>query len=160
MQVFTPRKPGSMLSKSNKKRVEKLIKQGRLTPVGMEKIEAAKKDGSWHILDDVEDLILPEDLKKVFEQNKKAEQHFQKFNVSSKKQILWWIASAEGPETRKRRIKKVVDLAPRIKLLKLIIHPLTFVLILLLIPHYGLFKKPGNKVAVHLPGHQHPYVAV
>ncbi|MDP3065814.1 MAG: YdeI/OmpD-associated family protein [Methanobacteriaceae archaeon] len=65
--------------------------------------------------DDVEDLILPEDLKKVFEQNKKAEQHFQNFNVSSKKQILWWIASAKGPETRKRRIKKVVELAAQNK---------------------------------------------
>lgn len=131
-----------------------------MTLVGMEKIEAAKKDGSWNILDDVEDLILPEDLKKVFEQNKKAEQHFQNFNVSSKKQILWWIASAKSPKTRKRRIKKLVDWPPRIKLLKSIIHPLTFVLILLLIPHYGLFKKPGYQVAVHPSAQQHPYIPI
>lgn len=111
MQVFTPRKPGSTWSKLNKNRVKKLIKQGLMTPAGLEKIESAKKDGSWYILDDVEDLILPDDLKKALEVDEKAEQNFHQFNDSFKKQILWWVVSAKRPETRERRIKKVVDIA-------------------------------------------------
>jgi uncharacterized protein YdeI (YjbR/CyaY-like superfamily) len=111
MQVFTPRKPGSTWSKLNKNRVKKLIKQGLMTPAGLEKIELAMKDGSWYILDDVEDLILPDDLKKALEVDEKAEQNFHQFNDSSKKQILWWVVSAKRPETRERRIKKVVDIA-------------------------------------------------
>ncbi|MGO9387939.1 MAG: hypothetical protein ACLPWD_07830 [Methanobacterium sp.] len=37
MQVFTPRKPGSAWSKSNKERIKKLIKNGQMKPVGLEK---------------------------------------------------------------------------------------------------------------------------
>jgi uncharacterized protein YdeI (YjbR/CyaY-like superfamily) len=115
MQVFTPRKPGSTWSRINKQRVEKLIKEGLMTTSGMQKIEVAKKDGSWSILDDVEDLLLPEDLKKEFRGNEQAEKYFHTFKDSSKKQILWWIASAKRPETRKRRIEKVVELAAKNK---------------------------------------------
>jgi uncharacterized protein YdeI (YjbR/CyaY-like superfamily) len=111
MQVFTPRKSGSTWSKLNKKRAEKLIKQGLMTNAGLKKIETAKKDGSWIMLDDVEDLLLPEDLKNALEVDEKAERNFHKFNDSSKKQILWWITSAKRPETRKGRIRKVVELA-------------------------------------------------
>jgi uncharacterized protein YdeI (YjbR/CyaY-like superfamily) len=117
MQVFTPRKTGSTWSKLNKKRVEKLLNDGKMTSMGFKKIEAAKKDGSWYMLDDVEDLVLPEDLKKAIELDKKAEQNFHKFNYSSKKQMLWWIVSAKRPETRKRRIKQIMDLARQNKTL-------------------------------------------
>ena len=48
MQVFTPRKPKSIWSKLNKQRVKKLIEQGLMTSAGLEKIEAAKEDGSWY----------------------------------------------------------------------------------------------------------------
>jgi uncharacterized protein YdeI (YjbR/CyaY-like superfamily) len=115
MQVFTPRKPGSTWSKLNKNRVTKLLKQGLMTPAGLEKVESAKKDGSWNMLSDVEDLILPDDLKKALAVDEKAEINFNQFNDSSKKQILWWVASAKRPETRKRRIRKIVEMAAQNK---------------------------------------------
>lgn len=43
-----------------------------MTLAGLEKIEAAKKNGSWAILDEVEDLIVPSDLEEAFKKNKKA----------------------------------------------------------------------------------------
>ena len=43
---MSPRKPGSVWSRLNKQRIRKLIKEGSMTPVGLAKIEAAKKDGS------------------------------------------------------------------------------------------------------------------
>jgi hypothetical protein len=43
MQIFTPRKLGSIWSKLNKERIKKVIKEGLMTPAGFEKIEAAKK---------------------------------------------------------------------------------------------------------------------
>lgn len=115
MQVFTPRKPGSTWSKLNKKRVENLINHGLITPAGLEKIEMAKKDGSWYTLDDIEDLKMPKDLKRAFESNKKAELHFHNFNESSRKQMLWWVASAKRPETRTRRIRRIVEMAAQNK---------------------------------------------
>jgi uncharacterized protein YdeI (YjbR/CyaY-like superfamily) len=113
MQVFTPRKPGSTWSKINKDRVTKLIKMGLMHTAGLKKIKKAKKDGSWNILDDVEDLIIPEDLQEVLNGNKTALENFNSFTDSSKKQILWWVISAKRPETRKNRIKRIVILAEK-----------------------------------------------
>lgn len=108
MQVYTPRKPGSIWSKLNKKRVERLIENGLMMPGGLEKIEAAKKDGSWTFLDDFEDLVVPEDLKKALNRNKTTMRNFENFNDSVKKQILYWIASTKRDNTRNKRIEKTV----------------------------------------------------
>jgi uncharacterized protein YdeI (YjbR/CyaY-like superfamily) len=47
MQRYTPRRPGSNWSKSNTKRAEELIKQGRMAEAGMAAIQIAKKNGKW-----------------------------------------------------------------------------------------------------------------
>jgi uncharacterized protein YdeI (YjbR/CyaY-like superfamily) len=52
---FTPRKPGSRWSHSNKVRAERLISEGLMAPAGLAAIDTAKADGSWAALDDVED---------------------------------------------------------------------------------------------------------
>ena len=115
MQVFTPRKPGSAWSKSNKERIKKLIKNGQMKPAGLEKINTAKKDGSWTILNDIEDLIIPEDLENKLKQNKTAYENFEAFTDSTKKQVLYWITTAKMKDTRLRRIKKTVELAAKNK---------------------------------------------
>jgi uncharacterized protein YdeI (YjbR/CyaY-like superfamily) len=115
MQLFTPRKPGSNWSRSNKERVKRLIKNGLMQPAGLEKIDASKKNGSWTFMDDIEDLVIPEDLKNILEQNKAAYENFEGFSDSVKKQVLYWIASAKRKDTRLRRIKKTVELAAKNK---------------------------------------------
>jgi uncharacterized protein YdeI (YjbR/CyaY-like superfamily) len=111
IQLFTPRKPKSPWSKLNKTRVEKLIAQGLMTPAGLEKIEAAKKNGLWSAFDAVEDLIIPPDLTEALAANDTARTYFEAFSNSSKKAILWWIESAKRPETRAKRIEETVRLA-------------------------------------------------
>lgn len=59
MQIFTPRKPKSVWSKLNKQYIEELIEQGLMTIAGLEKIAAAKQNGSWNSLDAIEALIIP-----------------------------------------------------------------------------------------------------
>ncbi|MBI5460139.1 YdeI family protein [Methanobacterium sp.] len=109
MQVFTPRKPGSTWSKLNKQRIEKLMKKGLMNPRGLEKVEAAKKDGSWNFMDDIEDLVVPEDLKNALNKDKIAFDNFEAFSGSVKKQVLYWIASAKKDETRIKRIEKTLE---------------------------------------------------
>ncbi len=111
MQIFTPRKSGSIWSKLNKQRVKKIIEQGIIAPAGLEKIEAAKKDGSWNFLDDIDDLVIPHDLKEALDSNVSAKNNFESFSDSIKKQILYWIKSAKRETTRKNRIEKAVMLA-------------------------------------------------
>lgn len=111
MQRFTPRKPKSGWSALNKRRVEKMIGQNLMTQAGLEKIEEAKKDGSWEHLDHIEALRLPEDFEKALSRNKKAKVNFENFPQFTKKQFLYRINSAKRPQTRKERIRLLVKMA-------------------------------------------------
>jgi uncharacterized protein YdeI (YjbR/CyaY-like superfamily) len=109
--LLTPRKRRSIWSKTNKQRVEKLIKQGLMTEAGLVKIETAKRDGSWNRLDAVEELRVPEDLGNALAANGNARKNFESFSDSAKKQLLWWIESAKTQETRSKRIRQAVIMA-------------------------------------------------
>lgn len=113
VQYFAPRRPRSIWSQLNKKRVQQLIREGRMAAPGLEKINAAKKDGSWRALDAIDQLIVPTDLAKSLTVNAEAKKNFEAFSVSSRKIILYWIHSARKPETRARRIEEVVSKAAR-----------------------------------------------
>lgn len=108
---MSPRKPGSVWSKVNKGRIRKLIKDGSMTPVGLAKIAAAKRDGSWAQYDAIDKLQMPEDLLEQLSADPEAKRHFEAFSNSSKKIILFWIASAKREETRRKRIAETVRLA-------------------------------------------------
>lgn len=110
-QFFAKRNPKSNWSKVNKGKVERLIKEGKMAPAGLKAIETAKQNGTWTALDNVEEIIIPEDLQKAFDKNKTAFAHFDKFPRSSKRNILEWIMNAKRPETRQARIEETVKLA-------------------------------------------------
>ncbi|MDB5112427.1 MAG: hypothetical protein JWR67_3541 [Mucilaginibacter sp.] len=76
MQFFCKRKPNSVWSKINKGKVERLIDEGLITQAGYESIETAKQNGSWTILDDVEELIMPKDLEKEFKTKQGSKDFF------------------------------------------------------------------------------------
>ena len=113
MLLVAPRKPGSTWSASNKKRVAKLVKAKLMTQAGKAKVDAAKKDGSWTFLDDVEKLIVPDDLARAFAKNKRAKKNFDAFNGAAKKVILLWIKTAKREETRVKRVSETVRLAAK-----------------------------------------------
>ena len=112
-QFFAKRNPRGNWSASNKERVQRLLKQGLMMPAGQAMIDIAKKNGSWSVLDEAEKMIVPDDLLKLLKKNKKAFTNFQAFSPSAKKITLAWIYTAKQPETRKNRIKKVVELAAK-----------------------------------------------
>ncbi|MFO0846142.1 MAG: YdeI/OmpD-associated family protein [Gemmataceae bacterium] len=111
MLYFAPRRPGSAWAKSNKERVARLIEQGLMMPAGLAKVEAAKHDGTWGVLDSVEALQVPPDLAKALKAYPHAQGHFATFPRSVRRSILEWIALAKKPETRARRIDETARLA-------------------------------------------------
>lgn len=111
MQFFCKRKPGSVWSKINKGKVERLIDSGLMTKTGFDSIETAKRNGSWTILDDVEELIIPEDLAEEFKSKKDSKEYFLSLSRSVRKSILQWLVLARRPETRQKRIAEIVELA-------------------------------------------------
>jgi uncharacterized protein YdeI (YjbR/CyaY-like superfamily) len=111
MLYISPRKKSSNWSKVNKERVEKLITSGLMTEAGLSKIKAAKQDGSWIFLDDVEAGILPDDLIAALESKPGAMTNFEAFPRSTKRGILEWIKNAKKPETRAKRIQDTAEKA-------------------------------------------------
>ena len=109
---FSPRKSNSIWSESNKRRVAKLIRQGRMTKVGLAKIREAKKSGEWHKATQREDPTnIPPDLEKALRANRKTRQNFERLAPSHKKQFIYWITNARTRETRERRIQGTVRMA-------------------------------------------------
>jgi uncharacterized protein YdeI (YjbR/CyaY-like superfamily) len=108
MQLYTPRKKGSIWSKLNKSRVEKVIREGRMTAAGQQKIDAAKADGSWALLDQVESMEIPPDLADAFETTPTARATYDGYSNSLKKRVLYHLASAKRPATRQKRLAEIV----------------------------------------------------
>ncbi|MEM9070684.1 MAG: YdeI/OmpD-associated family protein [Myxococcota bacterium] len=111
MLLLSPRKAKSPWSRANKQRIDAMIRKKLMRAPGKAKIETAKADGSWTLLDDVENLIEPPDLKRALDRTPAARKSWTKFAPSSKKGILWWIKSAKRTETRARRIRETARLA-------------------------------------------------
>lgn len=106
MLLFTPRKPGSGWSRSNKERLAVLMKEGRMHPAGLAKVAAAKKDGSWTLLDGVEAMAAPPDLRKAL--GVAGMKKFHALTPGRKKEHLRMLVTAKRPETRARRLADVV----------------------------------------------------
>ncbi len=111
MLYFAPRKPRSGWSRPNKERVARLMAAGLMAPAGLVKIEAAKRDGSWTLLDAVEELIIPDDLAAALDSYPDARANFAAFPPSARRAILGWIAQARRPETRAKRVAETAALA-------------------------------------------------
>ena len=105
---FAPRKPKSVWSAVNKKRIEQLIAAGKMTEAGLAKIVQAKRDGSWNALDTVDALLMPPALQKAFTYNKTALKQFEAFPPSAKKGIYQWIQSAKTAPTLNKRVEETV----------------------------------------------------
>ncbi|MCY7302788.1 MAG: YdeI/OmpD-associated family protein [Thermoleophilia bacterium] len=110
---LAPRQRGSGWSRLNKERIERLEAVGLIEESGRRVIEAARADGSWAVLDEVEDGIVPADLRQALAKAPPAEAEWESFSLSARKGILQWIAGAKRPETRARRVTETVELASR-----------------------------------------------
>lgn len=110
---FCPRKPNSIWSVNNQRRVEKLIQEDRMTPAGLEKIIEAKETGEWDAAIVREDVSsVPDDLVQALENND-AWIAFENWPASQKKQYLYWLETAKRMTTREKRIQAIVRMAKR-----------------------------------------------
>jgi uncharacterized protein YdeI (YjbR/CyaY-like superfamily) len=111
---FTPRKKNSFWSTSNKRRVKKLLDEGKMTDIGLAKIEAAKKSGWWDKNDRPNvSLDIPPEFEQALSKNIKAREYFDKLSPGYRKQYILWIAVAKRNETKQRRIEESIALLER-----------------------------------------------
>lgn len=110
MQFISPRRVQHW-AKTYKRRAYKLIESNRMHHSGIISIEKSKESGLWNFMDDVDNLIIPNDLEFALKSNKIAFDFFTNLNDSSMRFVLRWIKLAKTEKTRKSRIVKVVKLS-------------------------------------------------
>jgi uncharacterized protein YdeI (YjbR/CyaY-like superfamily) len=105
---FTPRKPGSIWSAINIKKVEMLSKQGLMHPSGLEAFSKRKENKSRIYSYEKAPAILPKEFENIFKSNKKAWQFFKTMPPSYCRTAIHLVVSAKKEETRLRRLKELI----------------------------------------------------
>jgi uncharacterized protein YdeI (YjbR/CyaY-like superfamily) len=86
-----------------------------LIAAGINKIEVAKKNGSWDILNNsdfhADNNSLPEYLRKALSKSQKALDNFLAFPPGYRKRFLFWIDSAKTPGTKAARTEQTFLMA-------------------------------------------------
>lgn len=113
MQWFAPRRRSSMWTRINKGRVARLEAAGLMEPAGAAAVATAKDTGMWTLMDDVEDLVVPDDLAAAFARHPGSREHWDSWSASAQKLILTWIVLAKRPETRAARVETTAEKAAR-----------------------------------------------
>ncbi|MFY7844522.1 YdeI/OmpD-associated family protein [Chryseobacterium gambrini] len=105
---FTPRKPTSIWSAVNIRKVEELTKTGLMTEAGRKAFELRKEEKSAIYSHEKEPATLDPEFEKQFKANKKAWEFFSNQAPSYKKVMLHWIMSAKQEKTRLSRLEKTI----------------------------------------------------
>ena len=110
---FTPRKPGSIWSRINIARVERLIAAGLMHPAGMAAYEKrdAKKSGIYSF-EQRPERFTPA-LEARFRAERAAWAHFSAQPPGYKRLGMWWVLSAKREETQLRRLQQLIDASKR-----------------------------------------------
>lgn len=108
MQLISPRRTKPW-ARTYKVRAERLIAEGRMQRSGLDSVRAAKESGAWDEWNDVDDLLVPEDLRAALVAAPPAWEVFASFPPSVTRNILRWVAAAKTAPTRSKRITATVD---------------------------------------------------
>ena len=92
---------------------ERLIATGRMQPAGQASVDHAKATGMWDAVNDVDDLVVPDDLAAALAAHPPAGENFASFPPSVRRNILRWIAYARTTPTRTKRITLTATHAQR-----------------------------------------------
>jgi uncharacterized protein YdeI (YjbR/CyaY-like superfamily) len=110
---FTPRKPKSVWSAVNMKRIEELIQAGRMAPPGLRVFEARDPSKVEKYSYEQQQLGFDSAAEKKFRANRKAWAFFEKQAPFYRRVSSWWVVSAKKEETRARRLETLIAKSER-----------------------------------------------
>lgn len=106
-QRFTPRKAKSNWSELNKRRVAKLIGEGKMTQVGLAKISFPVEENSQT---EKQTLTIPDYIRRALTANKIAWRNFNNLAPSYQENYINWIMAAKKEERRSKRLQEAIQL--------------------------------------------------
>jgi uncharacterized protein YdeI (YjbR/CyaY-like superfamily) len=109
MMRFTPRKPRSIWSAVNIKKVGYLKKKGLMRPAGLEAFERRVEERSRVYSFEQENVAFDPPMEKRFRSHRKAWDFFMTQPPSYRRAATWWVISAKKEETRTRRLATLVE---------------------------------------------------
>jgi uncharacterized protein YdeI (YjbR/CyaY-like superfamily) len=107
---FTPRIDCEKWSETNIRRVQKLVREGRMTDEGLNKIDRKLFEKPSQSVRTKTELKIPPFILHAITSDPKANLNFAKWPPSQKRLAVLWIADAKKEETRKKRLKEVIGL--------------------------------------------------
>jgi uncharacterized protein YdeI (YjbR/CyaY-like superfamily) len=105
---FTKRKPDSIWSAVNIKKVEELTQKGLMQAAGFNSFAKRKEENSKIYSYEKNDVVFPKEYENEFKANKKAWRYFQNLAPGYLKASIHWVISAKQEATRKKRLEELI----------------------------------------------------
>jgi uncharacterized protein YdeI (YjbR/CyaY-like superfamily) len=117
---FTRRTNAARWSPSNRRRVARLIREGRMTPAGMTKVgfdlvgaDGAGREAGRDRQGPRRQARLTPKMERALRANRKAWENYRKLAPSYRRNCIGWVMSAKREETRERRFREVLGVLTR-----------------------------------------------
>jgi uncharacterized protein YdeI (YjbR/CyaY-like superfamily) len=105
---FTPRKPNSIWSAVNIKKVEVLTEQGLMQPAGIARFELKKESNSKIYAYEMDEMRFSPEMEQQFKENALAWDYFQKLAPSYRKTAIHWVMTAKQDITKIKRLNELI----------------------------------------------------
>ncbi len=91
-----------------------LLAQGRMQPSGLLQVTRAQADGRWEqAYDSMKSAAVPPELETALKAQPVAAAFFATLNATNRYAVLFRVQTAKKPETRTRRIERLVAMLAR-----------------------------------------------
>ena len=109
---FTPRRPASNWSAVNIRRMQELMRDGRVRPAGIKALQKRVPERSGiYSYENRKSATLSDAAVKLFRAASAAWEFFQRQPASYRQTAIWWTVSAKRPQTRQDRLRKLIALS-------------------------------------------------
>ena len=104
---FTPRKPNSLWSKVNVRKVYKLIQLNQMRPEGLAVFNQRNDKAGYSSAH--RNIPLIKEYEDKIKKNSRSWQFYNELPASYKRDSIWWIMSAKKEETQVRRLNRLIS---------------------------------------------------
>ncbi|NUP18804.1 MAG: OmdA domain containing protein [Streptomyces sp.] len=109
LQRITPRRPGSLWSMVNVRRVAELTTEGRMLPSGLAEVDAAQADGRWAAAyESQRNAEVPDELTAALEENPRARAAFDRLGRTERYQVMLGLLRARTSRNRAAQVVAVI----------------------------------------------------